>query len=98
MKYDKSGWLVIDNKATFVKCCYKNSKSLLYVRVPRRCQYKIIVPQQLHKTKDSCLRRQIKFLRQELILEQNAFEQAQRQVNNTKGKLLILREQLKSAK
>lgn len=98
MKYDLTGWLTLDGKATFVKCCYyRDSKTLVRVCVPRRFELVVKTKKELQNTKASCLRRQIKLLRQEFAKQKEAFIELYTRLEKTNSAICNLRDQLKSA-
>lgn len=94
---DVTGWLLLDGKATFVKCRHL-SETIVQVSVPRKHRFVIKTKRALSKSKAACLRRNIKDLKEATARLTEAFEEAQRQLVQNKNMIGSLKEQLRYTK
>ena len=96
---DITGWLLLDGKATFVKCSrWRDIETLIRVKVPRKYRLVIKTKRALSKSKAACLRRNIRDLKEASIRLTQAFEEAQRQLVQNKNMIGSLKEQLRYTK
>lgn len=94
-----TGWLVLDNKATFVKCRYRNqSKTVIKVCVPRRFKFTTTMKGSLSNSEASCIRAHIKCLKLKLAHQIEALDLAQRAANITEIDIGGLQEDLQTLK
>ena len=94
---DITGWLLLDGKATFVKCSrWRDIETLIRVKVPRKYRLVVKTKKALSKSKAACLRRNIKALKEASVRLTQAHEEAQRQWVQNQNLIESLKEQLKT--
>lgn len=93
-----TGWLVVNGKATFVKCRpVKFSKAAIQVVIPRKTGT-FTLKRNLSKTKVACLRRHIKVLQSDQKRVEDAYFEAARQMSKLHSDIGAFKEDLKYAK
>ena len=94
-----TGWLLLDGKATFVKCRRLNdSETVVRVVVPRKHRFVYKTKKALSKSKAACLRRHIKASKHTLVQYEEALREAQRQFTSLNNLIGSLKEQLRYVK